>query len=221
MNDLFSMDGKINTFLNRFFDVFYVFVLTCLCSVPIVTMGAALTAQSYTNMKIVKGYQISVRKTYFKSFGQNLKQAVALWLPLLFIMASLVLEIGIWLKERDSTGLVIVIILFVLETICMMLSLFGFSVLSRFTIGYRQWLRVAIQIMLTNLSKGGIAIICIVALPVLIYMAPQWLVLWLLIPIIFSYYWAKWMIPILKKYEPKGYVDPELEFIEEEEEEGE
>ena len=84
MGNLFSENSPIVIFLNRFFDLLilnWIFILTCL---PIITIGPALTALYSVTLKMANGDNPYIFKTYFRTFTQNFKESIILWLPLLF-----------------------------------------------------------------------------------------------------------------------------------------
>ena len=84
MSNLFSENSPIVIFLNRFFDLLilnWIFIFTCL---PIITIGPSLTALYTVALKMADGDNPYIIKTYFRSFTENLKGSLLLWLPLLF-----------------------------------------------------------------------------------------------------------------------------------------
>ncbi len=63
-------------------------LLTLLCSLPIITVGGAVTAMHDGLIRIVRKEEGYVARRYFKVFKENLKQGILLWLPFLFIFAA-------------------------------------------------------------------------------------------------------------------------------------
>ncbi len=66
-------------------DLMILNLLTLACCVPIITAGAAFTAMHYQILKIVRDEECYIVKGYFKAFGDNFRQATAIWLIMLFI----------------------------------------------------------------------------------------------------------------------------------------
>jgi len=58
-------------------------LLWFICCIPIVTIGASTTALYYTSLKIVRGEDHALLRTFFRSFRENFRQATVLWLILL------------------------------------------------------------------------------------------------------------------------------------------
>lgn len=59
--------------------------LTLLCSLPVVTIGPALTAMHDGLIRYLRKEDGYIAKRYFSVFKENLKQGIILWLPFLFI----------------------------------------------------------------------------------------------------------------------------------------
>lgn len=78
MNTLFSADSALIRGLSTLADVMILNLLFIATSVPIVTLGASLTALNFTAMRIGTGECGSVTADYFRSFHQNFRQATVI-----------------------------------------------------------------------------------------------------------------------------------------------
>ena len=87
MNRLFNLDSPIMVFLGKVGDLIWLNVLTMICCIPIVTVGASITALHYVSIKMVRNEEGYLTKNFFKSFRQNFFQATVLWVLMLFILA--------------------------------------------------------------------------------------------------------------------------------------
>ena len=86
MDKLFGPNNPVTVFLTRLCDLIFlnlVFVVTCL---PLVTVGAAVTALYHETIAIVKKESTYPVRSYFASFKQNFRQATLLWLALLALI---------------------------------------------------------------------------------------------------------------------------------------
>lgn len=61
-------------------DLLWLNVLTVICSIPIVTIGASFTAMHTVLFKICKYEEGHITMTYFKAFKENLIQSTIIWL---------------------------------------------------------------------------------------------------------------------------------------------
>lgn len=72
----FSVDSPLYKFMNRLMDVFKLNCMWLLCSLPIVTMGAATTAAYTITLKMVKDEEGYIAGPFWKEFKANLKREV-------------------------------------------------------------------------------------------------------------------------------------------------
>lgn len=137
MRSMFSMDSPLMRVLGKVADLMIlniVFILTC---IPIITIGPALTALNYVTLKMVEDKDIYIVRSYFKSFRQNFKQALIIWLlALLFAWLLWFNVVNIWPAEGIVNQLVKIVSIVAMVGYVLVL-LYVFPVLSRFdnTIG--------------------------------------------------------------------------------------
>lgn len=94
-----NYDNMFIKMLNRLGDAMILSLLFVIGSIPIFTIGTSMTATYYAAMKGVAGDDGYVFKNYIKSYKENFKQSVVIWL----IMAGLLFVFGVdlwfWLKQ--------------------------------------------------------------------------------------------------------------------------
>ena len=93
MASFFSQKHPATIFLTAVCNLLFVnfcFVLTC---IPIITIGASLTAMNRITIKILLGENPHVFSEYFRSFKDNFKQSTILWIILAGISAFFCWEI--------------------------------------------------------------------------------------------------------------------------------
>ena len=89
---LFNLDSPLMQALTKVADLLWLNILTIICSVPIVTIGASLTAMNYMALKIVRDEECYITKGFFKSFKENFRQATIIWLILLVVGVLLIAD---------------------------------------------------------------------------------------------------------------------------------
>lgn len=75
-----NYDSRFSRVLNRLTELIllnFIFILTCL---PILTIGASVTALYSTALKMARNEEGYIFQGYFKDFAANFKQATAFWL---------------------------------------------------------------------------------------------------------------------------------------------
>ena len=82
LRKFFSPDSNAMRFLTLVCNLIYLNILFLLCSIPLFTIGASLTAMYTTMFKMLHKDDPFIGKTFFKSFKNNFKQATILWIPI-------------------------------------------------------------------------------------------------------------------------------------------
>ncbi len=120
-------NNPIMGMLSKLADLLFLNILMVLGCLPIVTIGASLTAGHFVALRI-KRDEAKVFSDYFRSFKENFGQATVIWLILAVISAGILLLL--WFYGKGSVplsiaGIIVLLFLF-------MLGLWIFPLLSRF-----------------------------------------------------------------------------------------
>lgn len=83
----FDPDSQFMQMLNTVTDLIILNFLAFICCIPIITIGASMTALHYSVLKIVRNEDGYIVKGFFKSFKQNFRQATIIWLIFLVVFA--------------------------------------------------------------------------------------------------------------------------------------
>ncbi len=153
MRQFFNMEGPIFTFLSKMADLLILNILFILCSIPIVTIGASLTAMSCVSLKMKDGLEGYVWKTFLKSFRDNFRQATVIWL--IMALAAVVLVVDL-LLTRTSAGTiqhVVQISVYVGILLWIMFISVVFPLLSRFDNTIRNTMRNAALLAVGNAPR--------------------------------------------------------------------
>lgn len=86
---LFDIDGPLMAALNKISDLVFANLLFLACSLPVVTIGASLTALQTVVLDIARDREGSIRRRFWQAFRHNFRQSTLLWL--VFLAAALVL----------------------------------------------------------------------------------------------------------------------------------
>ena len=105
-----SYDSPFGQLLLKLCYSCYLNLIWFICCIPIVTVGASTTALYYTSLKIVRGEDRAVARTFFRSFRENFRQSTVLWLILLVLGLVLAADGYIVYHLRaSSTGAIAVV----------------------------------------------------------------------------------------------------------------
>src|SRR5574341_1993603 len=87
MRGLFAIDGNIYKYMLKLYEVMVLNLLFIIASLPIVTVGAALTALYDVTLHMQVGTEKEMTGAFVKSFRKNGMQATKIWLTFLSFMA--------------------------------------------------------------------------------------------------------------------------------------
>lgn len=169
----FDLDSPLMQVLNKVADLLWLNILTLICCIPIVTVGASLTAMNYMALKIVRNEECYITKGFFKSFKQNFKQATAIWL--LFLLAVLVLAGDFYIMKNSGIefNIVIKVVIGIVALILAFTWMFVFPVLAKFDNTVIRTIKNAFVMSILQFPKTLLMIV-MYALPIVIGMlVPQ------------------------------------------------
>ncbi len=101
----FSYDSKFSQWMLKLVYSSWLNILWMVCSIPIVTLGAATSALYYVTLAMARGEEGNVTAMFFRAFRRDFKQATVLWL----IMLGLGLFLGadvyvLWHLRQTAQG---------------------------------------------------------------------------------------------------------------------
>ena len=167
LNTLFSADSDLMRGLTKVADVMILNFLFIATSLPIVTLGASLTALNFTAMRIGTGECVSVSTDYFRSFRRNFRQATVLGL----ILAGLIAVLAAWYVVITTFEIgalaefVLLAIWYVLAFNLAIMSLFLFPYLASFEGRTREVFRNA-RLMSWKHPATSLAMLAVISLAV-------------------------------------------------------
>lgn len=103
MSDFFSFNGKFFRVADKFGNLFWLNLLCILCCIPIVTIGASLTACYYVTLRMVRNEEQYIARDFFRSFRQNFWQSTLIGIALGIIYLVLFLGMRL-LAVSDGAG---------------------------------------------------------------------------------------------------------------------
>lgn len=169
---IFGLDSPLMQALNKVADLLWLNVLTLICCLPIVTIGASLTAMNYMALKIARNEECYITRGFFKSFRQNFKQATIIWLIMLFVIVVLAADFFIMSSGSDTGigkvlwGIIMAVALLVVATM-----LYVFPVLAKFDNTVFRTVKNAFMMSLMQFPKTIIMFVAYAVPPVLFFTA--------------------------------------------------
>ncbi len=167
MDTLFSADSVLMRGLTRIADVMILNLVFVVTSLPVVTLGASLTALNFTAMRIGTGECGSVTSDYFRSFRQNFRQATIVGL----VLVALGCVLAAWYAVLSEfaldalSELLLLAVWYVLAFSVAITALFAFPYLANFSGRTRDVLRNALLLswrhLPTSLAVLALLTLCV------------------------------------------------------------
>lgn len=132
MGRIFNLDSPLMAGLSKLADLIWLNILAFICSIPIFTIGASLTALNYVALKMVRNQDGYVTRDFFKSFKQNFKQATIIWLIMVLIFVVIVGDLFIFTFSTLTFPVWLRIALGVIGILVFLATIHVFPVLARF-----------------------------------------------------------------------------------------
>lgn len=154
--------------IEKFGDLFFINLLFVLSCIPIITIGAALTAMFSFTMKLTVDQEQTVWKGYWKAFKLNFKPATKAWLVILAIAALMYIEYAAMVATTGMTSAIFLSLLG-LEAVTLSFILpVLFPLISRYENTTLNYFINSLLICISNLGSW-IYMFFIWVLPILVY----------------------------------------------------
>jgi len=200
LNGFFRFDGPFFKYGTLLADLFILNLLWSLCSIPIITLGAATTAIYYVTTRQISQREGYVSKDFFKSFKNNFIQSTIITVVLILISVILFLNIKFMAVMGNLKGIFLIINL-VIAFELLITSIYIFPLLSRFNLKtielFQKAFFIANRHILTTLTCL-ILLVAVIAFSIFVF-APA-------IVLIFSFYaylTSLMFVKIFRKYIPE------------------
>lgn len=119
-------------FLGRAGDMMLLNILFIVCSLPVFTIGASLSALNYVCLKMKDDEEGYIWKSFFRSFKENFKQGTGMWLLMLLLGAVLLLEYQMLGGVSSQTAQILKVMIWAVAVLWYMILCWAFALQSRF-----------------------------------------------------------------------------------------
>lgn len=179
---IFSLDSPFMQSLSRMADLLWLNLLAAVCCVPVITIGASMTALNYMTLKMVRNEECYITRGFFKSFKQNFRQATIIWLVILLVAGVIFADFVIMNNVGHSFNRVVRILVTIVGVIVTFTVTYIFPLLAKFDNTVFRTIKNAFVISVLQFPKT-ILMIIVNIVPVVILMVS---VRWALLPLLFG-----------------------------------
>ena len=129
MGKIFNYDSKFFAGMTKVSDTIIINILFVICSIPIVTIGASITALYSVSMKITRDEDIYAAKEFIKQF----KQSTIIWIILLVIGLFIGLDFYLCSLMSDNTiSMIFKFIFTIVSVVLAFILIYVFPLTARF-----------------------------------------------------------------------------------------
>lgn len=180
MGNIFRWDSPVVQKIAMAGNLVILNILWILCSLPIITAGAATTALYYVIFQYQTAEETAVIKPFFRAFVKNFKHSTLLWIPSLIIMAILVLDVRYMFAYGTST--LVGIVIFVVCAVFLMVQAHLLPQLARFETKLKNVIQNGVLLTILHMPSSLMMAVLNVLPIVIVLLFPlqfmRWLLLW-------------------------------------------
>ncbi|MBO6064980.1 MAG: DUF624 domain-containing protein [Lachnospiraceae bacterium] len=210
MSKIFDVDNKFFSTLSKIWDLMvvdFLFIITLPAFI-----GPSCTALYYAIVKNIRKSRGYPSKTFFHSFKQNFKQAAIIGIGQLIIGGGLIFSytFATAMDAKSYIGQVYYWLVLILAILFVMVSIYVYPILSRFTMKTKDILHLSLYMSFRHLPTtmfGLIGIVAIVLIGDYLLLSP----FVLLAPAVYVLILSFMMEKVLRAYMPKKEDQDEIE----------
>ena len=198
-------DSWFNRGLSRLFDILLLGIITTILCIPVITIGAAITANMDIMLRIALKKENKIFKQYFSAFGKNFLKATVIWLLYLvvgvLIGGAVFVTIG-GMLTMDQTIRVIMGIVSIIMLIMYGISIcYVFALQARYEDKIMNTVTNSILIAVSNFPKSFVMLALTAALATLGYFFTGLIPLFVVLEFSFvTYISGKLIVSVLAKF---------------------
>ena len=211
---MFSIDGKLFRGLTKAGDFLILGFLMVVFSLPVITLGASVTAAFYVALKLVRDEEGYVFKGFIKSFKENFKQGFLIELIVGLLGVFVIEDIRIcmyWAEGGNSLARLAMYVFFGIALVLVAVTTYVFPMLAKFDNTVIGTLKNALIISMHHLGQTFVMLLAtgiLVAITIKFFTAA-------IITIPLGLYVDSYILSIvLKIYADKSVAQPEEDKIE-------
>lgn len=132
MTKLFHAENPLSRFLYKFGTFILINIYFLVCSLPLITIGASLTAANTVCYKMHEEPDVKVTSTFFKAFGKNFLDSTLVWIILAGFMSAVIFAMLKFLSGSGYAAMAVCVVCIILAIIIMSGGTFIFMIIGRY-----------------------------------------------------------------------------------------
>ncbi|MFI3209143.1 MAG: YesL family protein [Eubacteriales bacterium] len=165
LGKFFDLDNGLFRFLGRMGDIIGLNILFVITSIPIITIGAGVTAMYDVSFRMIKNEESYIVKGYFSAMKSNFKKSTLMWLSIAALYIILLMDIkvsNVYTSTIWSIAHYLLVLVFII--LCMVAS-YVFALQAKYENTYFQTLKTALLMSIRYLPTTVMILIFNAILP--------------------------------------------------------
>lgn len=213
---MISYNSPFGRFMNGLVDVFVLSLLTLLCCLPIITIGAAFTALYYVLLKMVRDTDTNIVRTFFKGFKDNFLKSTVLWIIMAIVLSVLYLDFYLLYSVEMNYEAAVLIILLIISALILMIANYIFPMQAQFENTVFGTIKYSFLVCMMNLPRSLLILFVLLCPIIIVFFIPETIYLLPIICIgIVPYLQTEVLVRVFEKYMHPATVAPPSPSLEE------
>ncbi|MDR1288591.1 MAG: YesL family protein [Treponema sp.] len=205
-------EGGLHVWMEKLFDIVTLNLIWLLCSLPLVTAGAAATAFYYAMVKVIRGERGHLWGEFWRSFKLNFVKATLIWICFAALVFLLLVNRNITADIGGYFGAFLLCFYTAAAMVFLAVLMYAFPVLSRFHMTIPEAIKLSTYMCFRYLHCTLALLVIVTAAAALSYFIPLFI---FLVPAGALFCFSKIMEPLLIRHTPgaadangQWYLDP-------------
>ena len=173
--NILKPDSPVMDFISTVADIIILNLLFIICSLPIVTFGAAYSAKYYVVMKKVRGEDSGTIVPFFKAFKRNFKQSTIVWIIMLVVISIIGLDWQ-WIMYNgwSNTPMIYRIGVIVFSVIALLITITAFPTIARYEMKTTEVFKAALIFVIIKFIPLALILLLMIGSVVACLWYAQW-----------------------------------------------
>lgn len=159
MASVFNYDSPLMRGMSKIADLFILNLLVILTCIPIITIGASMTAMHYVLIKLSRNEGSSVAQMYFKSFKENFGQATVLGFINLLIVGFVGFDVYLFFFTANTMPAAVLMAVIGVGILLIMACMYFYPLQARFINPIGKTVKNSFLIMVANFPKSVVTLL--------------------------------------------------------------
>ena len=159
MASVFNYDSPLMRGMSKIADLFILNLLVILTCIPIITIGASMTAMHYVLIKLSRNEGSSVAQMYFGSFKENFGQATALGFINLLIVGFVGFDVYLFFFTANTMPAAVLMAVIGVGILLIMACMYFYPLQARFINPVGKTVKNSFLLMIANFPKSVVMLL--------------------------------------------------------------